>query len=113
LLKYMMQRSDQVVSRDDLMKDVWHYKFVLKSNLVDVHMGRLRCKVDGSNEAPMIRNVRGEGFVLSASQAFAKALPELRSPGGGSQLPQILTTSNAQKLSFAPIVNSRSRAERS
>jgi DNA-binding winged helix-turn-helix (wHTH) protein len=113
LLKYMMQRSDHVVSRDDLMKDVWHYKFVLKSNLVDVHMGRLRRKVDGSNEDPMIRNVRGEGFVLSASPALAKALPELRSPGGWSQLPQILTTSNAQKLSFAPIVNSRSRAERS
>jgi DNA-binding winged helix-turn-helix (wHTH) protein len=113
LLKYMMQRSDQVVSRDDLMKDVWHYKFVLKSNLVDVHMGRLRRKVDGSNEDPMIRNVRGEGFVLSASPTLAKALPELRSPGGWSQLPQILTTSNAQKLSFAPIVNSRSRAERS
>ena len=35
-----------------------------RTNLVDVHMGRLRRKVDGSNEAPMIRNVRGVGFVL-------------------------------------------------
>jgi hypothetical protein len=47
------------------LKEVWHYKFVPETNLVDVHMGRLRRKVDGPNEAPMIRNVRGVGFVLS------------------------------------------------
>jgi hypothetical protein len=46
---------------------VWHYKFVPDTNLVDVHLGRLRRKVDGPNEAPMIRNVRGAGFVLSAT----------------------------------------------
>jgi DNA-binding response OmpR family regulator len=67
LLKYMMQRSGQLVSRAKLFADVWHYKFVPQSNLVDVHIGRLRRKVDGSNEAPMIRNVRGAGFVLSAT----------------------------------------------
>ena len=78
LLTYMMQRSDQVLSRANLLKDVWHYKFVPETNLVDVHMGRLRCKVDGSNEAPMIRNVRGEGFVLSATPALSKNLLELR-----------------------------------
>jgi DNA-binding response OmpR family regulator len=71
LLKYMMQRSDQMLTRADLLRDVWHYKFVPETNLVDVHMGRLRCKVDGSNEAPMIRNVRGEGFVLSATPALS------------------------------------------
>jgi DNA-binding winged helix-turn-helix (wHTH) protein len=67
LLKYMMQRSDQLLTRAMLFKEVWHYKFVPETNLVDVHMGRLRRKVDGSNEAPMIRNVRGAGFVLSAT----------------------------------------------
>jgi DNA-binding winged helix-turn-helix (wHTH) protein len=67
LLKYMMQRNDQLLTRAMLFKDVWHYKFVPETNLVDVHMGRLRRKVDGSNEAPMIRNVRGAGFVLSAT----------------------------------------------
>jgi len=40
-------------------------------------MGRLRRKVDGSNEVPMIRNIRGEGFVLSATPALAKNLPGL------------------------------------
>ncbi len=66
LLKYMMQRSDQLLTRAALIKGVWHYKFVPETNLLDVHMGRLRRKVDGSNEVPMIRNIRGEGFVLSA-----------------------------------------------
>jgi DNA-binding winged helix-turn-helix (wHTH) protein len=65
LLKYMMQRSDKLLTRATLFKEVWHYKFVPETNLVDVHMGRLRRKVDGSDEAPMIRNVRGAGFVLS------------------------------------------------
>lgn len=67
LLKYMMQRSNKMLSREALLKEVWHYKFVPETNLVAVHMGRLRRKVDGSNEAPMIRNVRGVGFVLSAA----------------------------------------------
>src|SRR6202166_3825916 len=55
LLKYMMQRSDKMLTREALLKEVWHYKFVPKTNLVAVHMGRLRRKVDESNEAPMIR----------------------------------------------------------
>jgi DNA-binding winged helix-turn-helix (wHTH) protein len=67
LLKYMMQRSDELLTKATLFKDVWHYNFDPETNLIDVHMGRLRRKVDGSNEAPMIRNVRGAGFVLSAT----------------------------------------------
>ena len=65
LLKYMMQRSGKLLTRATLLKDVWNYKFVPETNLVDVHMGKLRRKVDASNEPPMIRNVRGVGFVLS------------------------------------------------
>jgi DNA-binding response OmpR family regulator len=67
LLKYMMQRSDTLLTRAMLFKDVWHYRFVPETNLVDVHMGRLRRKVDGPEEMPMIRNVRGAGFVLSTT----------------------------------------------
>ena len=67
LLKYMMERSDTLLTRAILFKEVWHYKFVPDTNLVDVHMGRLRRKIDGPNEARIIRNVRGAGFVLSAA----------------------------------------------
>jgi two-component system, OmpR family, response regulator len=66
LLEYMMRRKDQLLTRAMLFEEVWSYKFVPQSNLVDVHMGRLRRKVDGHGEQPMIHNVRGEGFVLRA-----------------------------------------------
>jgi two-component system OmpR family response regulator len=64
LLEYMMQRCDQLLTRAMLLEEVWNYKFVPATNLVDVHMGRLRHKVDAANETPMIHNVRGAGFVL-------------------------------------------------
>jgi two-component system OmpR family response regulator len=64
LLEYMMQRSDQLLTRAMLLEEVWNYKFIPATNLVDVHMGRLRHKVDGPGEAPMIHNVRGSGFIL-------------------------------------------------
>ena len=64
LLEYMMQRSDQLLTRAMLLEEVWSYKFVPATNLVDVHMGRLRHKVDGPGEIPMIHNVRGAGFIL-------------------------------------------------
>jgi two-component system OmpR family response regulator len=66
LLEYMMQRKDQVLTRTMLLEEVWKYKFVPQTNLVDVHMGRLRRKIDEPNEPPMIHNVRGVGFVLRA-----------------------------------------------
>jgi two-component system OmpR family response regulator len=66
LLEYMMQRSDQLLTRAMLLEEVWNYKFVPATNLVDVHMGRLRHKVDGPGDSPMIYNVRGAGFILRA-----------------------------------------------
>jgi DNA-binding response OmpR family regulator len=80
LLKYMMERSDQVLTCENLIKDVWHFEIVSETNRVHVHMGRLRSKVDGPDEARMIRNVRGEGFVLSATPALSlsKSFPGLR-----------------------------------
>jgi len=53
-------------TRTMLLEEVWNYKFVPQTNLVDVHMGRLRHKVDGPHEAPMIHSVRGVGFILRA-----------------------------------------------
>jgi two-component system OmpR family response regulator len=64
LLEYMMHRSDQLLTRAMLLEEVWNYKFVPATNLVDVHMGRLRHKVDGPGDSPMIHNVRGAGFIL-------------------------------------------------
>ena len=84
LLKYMMRRSDNILERSTLLKEVWRYRIVPETNLVDVHMGRLRRKVDGSNEPPLIRNVRGVGFVLSAATCPpdppSNAAPRSREP---------------------------------
>jgi two-component system, OmpR family, response regulator len=66
LLEYMMRRKEQVLTRAMLLEEVWSYKFVPQTNLVDVHMGRLRRKVDLPQEVPMIHNVRGVGFILRA-----------------------------------------------
>lgn len=69
LLDYMMRRNDQLLTRAMLLEEVWNYKFVpATTNLIDVHMGRLRHKVDGPGETPLIHNVRGSGFVLRSRQ---------------------------------------------
>ncbi|MHC4044011.1 two-component system, OmpR family, response regulator [Bradyrhizobium shewense] len=69
LLEYMMRRSDQLLTRAMLLEEVWNYKFVpATTNLIDVHMGRLRHKVDGPGEVQLIHNVRGSGFLLRVRQ---------------------------------------------
>ena len=67
LLEYLMRRAGQVVTRAMLLEDVWHYRFVPETNLVDVHIGKLRRKVDTPADEPMIDSVRGVGFVLRAA----------------------------------------------
>ncbi len=64
LLEYLMRRPNQVVTRAMLLEDVWHYRFVPQTNLVDVHIGKLRRKVDAAGEPPLIHSVRGAGFLL-------------------------------------------------
>ncbi|SEL97967.1 two-component system, OmpR family, response regulator [Sphingomonas palmae] len=64
LLEYLARRPGQIVTRSLLLRDVWGYTFEPNSNVVDVHIGRLRRKVDAEGEAPMIRNVRGQGYVF-------------------------------------------------
>jgi two-component system OmpR family response regulator len=70
LLEYMMRRNDQMLTRAQLLKDLWSCKSVPPTNLVDVHMGRLRHKVDEPHEPPMILNFRGAGFILRAPGGF-------------------------------------------
>jgi two-component system OmpR family response regulator len=69
LLEYMMRRADRLLTRGMLFKDVWGYKFDPTTNLVDVHIGHLRQKVDASGEMPLIDTIRGAGFVLRSRGA--------------------------------------------
>jgi two-component system OmpR family response regulator len=67
LLEYMMRRPGQTITRAMFLEDVWHYRFTPQTNLVDVHMGKLRHKVDEANEPQMIVGVPGLGFMLRAA----------------------------------------------
>lgn len=67
LLEYLMRRPDQVLTRSMLLEDVWQYRFIPRTNLVDVHIGKLRRKVDAPGEEPLIRSIRGTGFQLCVS----------------------------------------------
>jgi two-component system OmpR family response regulator len=75
LLEYMMRQSDQLLTRAMLLKEVWNYKFVPETNLVDVHMSHLRHKVDGPDDVPMIHNIRGAGFILRETVRNPQASP--------------------------------------
>lgn len=66
LLKYLMRHAGQVVTRTMLLEDIWHYRFLPQTNLVDVHIGKLRRKVDMAGDPPLIRSVRRSGFLLHA-----------------------------------------------
>ena len=64
LLEYLLRRPDRLLTRDMLLEDVWRYRFIPQTNLVDVHIGKLRRKVDAPDETPLIHSIRGAGFML-------------------------------------------------
>ena len=64
LLEYMARRPGQVMTRAMLLEDVWNYRFLTETNLVDVHIGKLRRKVDAPGELALIHTIRGAGFML-------------------------------------------------
>lgn len=66
LLEYLMRHANQVVTRTMLLEEVWHYKVATQTNVVDVHIGNLRRKVDAAQEKRLINSVRGVGFRLDA-----------------------------------------------
>jgi two-component system OmpR family response regulator len=71
LLEAMMRSPGQVMTRTMLLEKVWDYRFDPQTNVIDVHISRLRQKIDRGFEAPLIRTVRGAGYCLSAPDAAA------------------------------------------
>jgi two-component system OmpR family response regulator len=64
LLDYMMRNAGQVLTRTMIFEAVWGYRYDPGTNLIDVHMARIRRKVDGPGLQPLVRTVRGSGYVL-------------------------------------------------
>ncbi|WP_025560943.1 winged helix-turn-helix domain-containing protein [Sphingomonas sp. UNC305MFCol5.2] len=67
LLEFLLRHVDQVVSRTMLLEGVWDYHFDPGTNVVDVHLSRLRKKVDEGAVPPLLHTVRGAGYRLGAA----------------------------------------------
>ena len=67
LLEYLMRHADQVVTRTMLLEGVWNYHFDPQTNVIDVHVSRLRAKIDKGFDRPLLHTVRGAGYRLSAN----------------------------------------------
>ncbi len=66
LLEYLMRHAGQVVTRTMLFEEVWNYHHIEATNVIDVHIGKLRRKLDPEGTRPMIETVRGAGYILHA-----------------------------------------------
>jgi two-component system, OmpR family, response regulator len=64
LLEFLMRRTGQVVTRTMLLENVWDLHFDPQTNVIDVHMSRLRSVVDKGFDTPLIHTVRGAGYIL-------------------------------------------------
>ncbi len=64
LLEYLMRNSGQVVTRMMIFEAVWNYHFDPGTNIIDVHVGRLRKKIDPPGVTPLIKTIRGTGFMF-------------------------------------------------
>jgi len=64
LLEYLMRHAGQVVTRTMLLEKVWDYNFDPQTNVIDVHVSRLRAKIDKEFDEPLLHTVRGAGYRL-------------------------------------------------
>ncbi|MFM0188559.1 response regulator transcription factor [Paraburkholderia nemoris] len=67
LLEYLMRHADQVVTRTMLLENIWDYHFDPQTNVIDVHVSKLRHKIDAGFERSLLRTVRNAGYVLTAN----------------------------------------------
>ena len=68
LLEYLMRHAERVVTRTMLFEEVWGYHYDPQTNVIDVHIGRLRRKLEEGGQSQLIHTVRGSGYVLRRSE---------------------------------------------
>jgi two-component system OmpR family response regulator len=66
LLEYLMRNAGHVVTRTMLLENVWDYHFDPQTNVIDVHISRLRAKIDKGFDEPLLQTVRGAGYMIRA-----------------------------------------------
>jgi two-component system, OmpR family, response regulator len=69
LLEYLMKHAGQVVTRTMLLEHVWDYHFDPQTNVIDVHVSRLRAKIDKNFDKPLLHTVRGAGYTIRDGSA--------------------------------------------
>ena len=67
LLEYLMRHAGHVVTRTMLLENVWDYSFDPQTNVIDVHVSRLRQKIDKGHDKPLLSTIRGAGYSLRDS----------------------------------------------
>ena len=67
LLEYLMRNAGNVVTRTMLLENVWDYHFDPQTNVIDVHISRLRSKIDKGFDKPLLHTVRGAGYVVRSA----------------------------------------------
>ena len=67
LLEFLMRHAGQVVTRTMLFEEVWNYRSVEPTNVIDMHISKLRRKLDPDSAESVIRTVRGAGYILRAA----------------------------------------------
>jgi len=65
LLEYLLRHANQVVTRTMLLENVWDYHFDPQTNVIDVHISKLRQKIDAGSPTPLLRTVRNAGYMLT------------------------------------------------
>ena len=68
LLEFLMKNAGQVVTRTMLLENVWDYHFDPQTNVIDVHISRLRSKIDKGFDEPLVHTMRGAGYVLKSTK---------------------------------------------
>lgn len=65
MLEFLMRRQRRVVTRTMMLEGIWGYHFDPSTNVIDVHVSRLRRKIDADDEMPLIRTIRGAGYMMT------------------------------------------------
>jgi len=68
LLEYLMRNAGQILTRTMILEHVWGYDFDTASNIIDVHINRLRAKIDKDSDIKLIKTIKGVGYVIRAEE---------------------------------------------
>ena len=89
LLEFLMRRAGQVVTRAMLLEAAWDYEFEPRGNIVDMHMHRLRQKIDPDHAHPLIHTVPGAGYTIRAASEQPSTQPAQGEPPNGEPRPSL------------------------